>query len=322
MRTALAASALMVVPLVLLTAAPVAHAADANHALTIESVAILNEPIAFEGTANTTVTIGVGCAQVLRTAAASQGKAPVTLLANDTAPWLTVSVPTPLEINPADCVSQGNPAGSGYLTRAIPVVLRVAAEAPGVIVHRMNFSASMANAGSATASVAPESELSFTVAYNVNYTIEPSIDFPATVTGRYLNFTVKVTQVANAPGMVMIDSLRAVDKDGKGQGTVSGLAAADYTPENNTRDFRVSFMGPSAKWNETTITFRAFSHYLFNATAVSGGDTPAQTYAWLVRNGNPDGSPDSKPAPVGGLPTMVLLAGLAILMRRKAPPSP
>jgi hypothetical protein len=246
MRTALAASALMVVPLVLLTAAPVAHAADANHALTIESVAILNDAIPYDGTANTTVIVGVGCAQVLRTAAASpnsQGKAPFVVLANDTAPWLTVTIPSGLAFDPAACVNQGS---AGYVTAPVPVTLRVGPEAPGVIVHRMNFSASMANAGSTTAAVAPEYELSFTVAYNVNYTIEPNIDFPATMTGRYLNFTVDVTQVANAPGMVMIDSLRAVDASGKAQGSVSGLASADYTPENNTRTFRVSYTGPAS----------------------------------------------------------------------------
>ena len=317
MRTALAASSLTAAFLVLLTAIPVAQASDANHALNV-AVPILNDAIPYEGTANLTINVGVGCAQVLRTAAASSGKAPVTVLANDMAPWLTVSVPTPLEFDPAECISPNNPTGSGYLTRPATVVLRVARDAPGVIVHRMNFSASMANAGSDDVSYAPEQELSFTVAYNVNYTIEPSIDFPATMTGRYLNFTVTVTQVANAPGMVMIDNVRALDKSGNAQGSFSGIASADYTPENNRRAFNISYMGPSTKWNETTLTFRAFSHYLFNATGISGGDTPPQTFSWLVRNGNPDGNPDSKPAPVGGLPTMVLLVGLAILMRRKA----
>lgn len=316
MRTALAASTLMVVPLVLLAAAPSAQAADAQSPLEVVSVAILNEPIAYEGTANTTVTVGVGCAQLLRSVAGSGATSvPVTVQANNTPAWLTVTVPNPPKFDPRACLA----ATSGYITNTTQARLTVAAEAPGVILHRINFTAFMANAGSPSRVWAPvPKELSFAVAYNVNYTIEPSIDFPATVTGRYLNFTVTVTQVANAPGMVMVDSLRAVDRDGKAQGSVSGLASADYTPSNNTRDFTVSFMGPSAKWNETTITFRAFSHYLFNATAVSGGDTPAQTFSWLVRNGNPDGSPDSKPAPVGGLPTMILLAGLAILMRRKA----
>ncbi|MCA1819346.1 MAG: hypothetical protein LC620_04725, partial [Halobacteriales archaeon] len=236
MRTVvfLAALALAVVPAV--------HAKDASSALAIESVGQSDpSPIPFAGKAAVSVQVGVGCAAVLQAVgatAAGSHTAVATVTVEKPPSWLTVA-PGTATFDASTCPTATD---KGYLVANARVNLTVSPGAPGVVPFSLNFTATMPGVSPAS-QVAPSQSNTFNVTYYANHTITPSIHFPYTMTGHWLNFTVTVTQGANARSMVMFENLRA------DRGTVSGLASIVYEPPQ-TKTFQVTYVAPDSDWTQ------------------------------------------------------------------------
>jgi hypothetical protein len=296
--------ALVIAALALLPAAAAQSPADP---FTIVSVAQPG-PIPYAGMVNVTVTVGAGCAALIQAAAAAQSQDPTASVTVQGPPtWLTVT-PATVTLPAQSCLSSTNPAGSGYVAASGNLGLRVSADAPGVVHQTVNVTASLAlpNGESQT----DGESLAFNVTYFVNYTVAPSVTFPATVTGRGLNFTVAITYNANAPGMVMVEGMK------ESSGKLSGLGSVHYLP-GETKTFAVRYEAPSQVWNETQVTFTTFAHYAINGTPLSGPSMLTRDTTWVFRNGNPGGAPDAEESPLGATSVVALLAALALVQARR-----
>ena len=290
---------------------PAALAAGPTDPLSITVGTCGPTPIPYMGNATCAVSVAAGCQAILAAAAgAGAQKAIVTLHVGDPPAWLAAP-DTQVTFDPANCLSQGNPQGSGSQQLAGSVGLTVSADAPGVVQHNFNVTASMhAKPGDTAPQTATQSG-TFNVTYHAAHTVVPSITFPTTMTGHYLNFTVTVTETANARSMVMFDGVKAV-----GGGIFSGLKSEVYNPPE-THVYNLTYVAPDSTWNQTTLQVHHFSHFLLAGSNLAGGENLAKEESWVVKNGNPGGAPGTKAAPLAGAPLMVTLVACALLAGRR-----
>ncbi|MHB1261255.1 MAG: hypothetical protein ACYC2H_06020 [Thermoplasmatota archaeon] len=276
----------------------------------------LAAPIPYMGSAQLGVTASVGCLTLL----AEGGATTVTVTATDAPSWLTVT-PATFDVDQQTCVTN-----SGFATGTGAVGLAVAKEAPGIVDHTVNLTATLGGSSSdAVASV-------FTVAYHVNYTIVSDAKFPMTVNGTEASFNVTVTQASNARSMVMIEEVKS------SAGVLSGMGSQVY--ENTasapaSKTFKVTFKAPTGAWTNATASFTGYGHYLLlDGRAGDFGEpcgslvfpqcdakgTPV-TYTFVAGHSDEHHDEDEgdkkSPAPVGALLALGLV-GLAAFARRRA----
>lgn len=296
-------------------AVPTASAQPQGVTLTATDLAT---PIPYKGSAQLNVTVSVGCLTILT----ESGETSVTVAASGTPSWLTVT-PATIELNPQTCAG-----GAGVATGSSTVGLAVAKEAPGVVDHTVNLTATLGGTSSDVVGAV------FTVAYHVNYTIVADAKFPMTVNGTEASFNVTVTQASNARSMVMIEEVKS------SAGVLSGMGSQVY--ENTaaapaSKTFKVTFKAPTGEWSNATASFTGYGHYLLlDGRAGDFGEpcgalvfpqcdakgTPV-TYTFVAGSsdggdGGDGGDGDKKsPAPVGALLALGLV-GLAAFARRRA----
>ena len=262
----------------------------------------LATPIPYEGSAQLTVSVSVGCLTILQ----SSGSTTVTVAASDAPPWLTVT-PASIQLEPQSCITGGN----GFATADGMVGLAVTKDAPGVVDHTVNLVGTL---GTTASDPAPAI---FTVAYNVDYSLVPDVKFPLTVNGTQASFNVTVTQASNARSMVMIEKMKTTT------GSFSGLGSTAYESEAGkpaSKTFKVTFKAPEGEWGNATTTFTAFGHYLLLDGRAGDFDagTPV-TYSFVAgqAEGEHDEEGKDSPAPVGAFLALGLVA-LAAFARRRA----
>lgn len=270
------------------------------------SCADLATPIPYQGTGQLTCDVTVGCAEFLAAVAGGNLGASGTVTVVDPPAWLT-SPPTEASFDPSACVTTG-----GSATTQVSVPLTVSKDAPGVVDHTLNLTATVGGTTSA-----PDPALA-AVAYHVNYTLVPDVAFPLAVNGTEASFNVTVTQASNARSMVMMEQLRV------SAGTLSGPASEVY--ENSagqpaSKTFRFTYRPPATEWTNATATFTAFGHYLL-ADGRAGDFDNGTVMTFTFTNATPPGDGGGKddkglPAPAGALLALGLVA-LAALVRRKA----
>jgi hypothetical protein len=298
--------------LVALALVPLAHAQVADD-ITLTVGAIhgtvtedKQDVIPYKGNVTVDVTIKVGCVAILN--AMAMGQNPqldhVDVAIADPPAWIQADSHD-VEMDPSGCA--GAAAAGGYLTLTGSYPFSVAAEAPGITTQSVNLTASLE--GGAESDPMP---LLFSVQYHPDYTVVPSIQFPATVSGNSLNFTVTVTNKGNARGMVMMEELHA------STGALSGLTSVAYQPPE-TKTFQAQFKAPDTCWSSAKVDFKTFAHYLL-LDQRAGSYKDARSYDWEFTNGiacTPGkGNTSSKSSPVGGLVTIPALLGVALLVRR------
>lgn len=292
-----------------LLALPAVQAEDAQSPLAITSIGVCNpQPIPYGGNGTCSISIGVGCKIVVESVAArSDHTATVALIVQDPPAWLTATA-SPIVLDPKGCPSAGQ---AGYLTVSGILNLSVTPEAPGVV--QQNFVVEARMPGITQVAFNATQSGNYNVSYRAAHTVTPNIQFPFKMTGRTLNFTVTVTNEANARSMVMFENVRA------SAGSVAGLASVVYEPPE-TKTFQVTYTAPNTEWKEAKITFHNYSHFLLNGTSLSGGPNLASDESWTVVNGNPAGDAETtKAAPFSAASAMVMLALAALVAgRRKA----
>lgn len=268
--------------------------------------------IPYSGNGTVPVTLRIGCATLLQHAADWK----VTVAVDPMPAWLTAP-PVFYDFSPAD-EAQLCLQGSGFLENMKQFPFSVKPEAPGVVIQRLNFKATMTDDA---AGDAPTSNVTVPVQvqFHPSYTITPSVQFPLSVECGKAAFDVTVANRSNAASMVMIEEKQ------ESTGSLSGIGPETYDPPaNNGTDakvFHVEYKAP-AEWDNATVTFKAFAHFLIPPSVgdYGAGDFRAQeNVTWVFTRGpcatEPGG--DTKPAPATMLPVYVLAIALAGLVARR-----
>ncbi|MCA1811343.1 MAG: hypothetical protein LC623_04945 [Halobacteriales archaeon] len=302
----------LAVPLALLAFVPLAHAQVLDDVtLTVGAIDGLakddgQDVVAYKGNATVEVTVKVGCAAILDAMANGRDLLDhVDVAPVDPPAWL-VAESHDVPMDPSACITDAG-TGSGYLTLTDEFPFSVAASAPGVVTQSLNLTASLEN-GAESAPV----QVLFAVQFHSDYDVVPSVAFPYTVTGKTANFTVSVTNRANARSMVMVEEQHV------STGTFSGLGSTVYQPPE-TKTFQVTFKAPDRCWADAQVEFKTFSHYLL-LDQRAGTYKGERQFTWDFTNGvacTPGKDDTSKKSPVGGLAVLPVLLGAALLARRR-----
>ncbi|MEK6976249.1 MAG: hypothetical protein AABY18_07905 [Candidatus Thermoplasmatota archaeon] len=259
--------------------------------------------IAFKGTSAIPFILEVGCLDLLQNAGAST-TVPVAVEVTDAKPWLTVTNQT-VEVDPTACI-----AGQGRVNVTGSIPITVSAAAPAVVLHTVHAVAKMDSIEST------EPGATFTVAYNSNYTLTPSVKFPLTVTNKTTTFTLTGVQASNAPSMIMVDPITI--SDGALFSGIGPLQYANKAGTPDTKTYAITFTAPTGDWEKATVTLPVYGHYNFDGMA--GDPTDRKTFTFEFVNGgvhdeHKDGGKKS-PAPAAVLTALGLLA-FAGVRRRK-----
>lgn len=275
-------------------------------------VADLATPIPYSGSATFAFNVTVGCLAGLRTM--SEAGSPTATLTVDLAnpPAWVMATPATVDVTPDQgCVTNSD----GYITRSGSITVTVKPEAPGVEDQTLNFTATMPTQGEPVSS---SDEALATVAYNPSYTLQADVQFPLTVTAAKTTFNLTVKQASNARSMIMMEEIKT------SAGTVAGLASTVYESgggKSDTKVFKVTFTAPEGAWNRSTVSFKAYSHYLL-LDARSGPYDPGTAVTWEFVNGGvpaTNGGDGDKKSPMPVAPMMALgLVALAAMLRRRA----
>lgn len=299
MKTALAAT----LAIALLAAlAPIATAQSPEGvSITIDASA----SVPYAGSGEFPFTVKVGCLSALPGGLTGTGNAPVTVTILDAPAWLTfepVTASAPL----ADCDQNGQTTATGTLP------FTVSDAAPAVVQSTVTLEARVGETADQQTGV-------YTVAYNSDYSLVPSVEFPLTVTNKTTTFTVAGTQASNAPSMIMVDDFSC-----DSGALIAGIGALQYankagTPE--TKTYTVTFTAPKTEWTKATCSLEVYGHYNFDGMA--GDPEDRATITWEFANGgvpadksSSGGGSEKSPAPVFAFVALGLLALAAL--RRKA----
>lgn len=292
-----------VLALALLAVSAPAQAQEPNPSgISIDSVDSAGE-VPYAGSGEFTFTLSVGCSELL----SSPGEDAVVTI-SDAQAWLNFTEDS-VELDPAGCL---NPSGRVSADGSIPFT--VSASAPGVVSHTVTLSASIGETTSDGRSA------TYTVEYNSNYTLTPSVQFPLTVTNKTTTFTLTGVQASNAPSMIMLDDFTASNG-----ALVSGFSQLQYLNDGGkpaTQTYTISFTAPEEDWETSTITLKVYGHFNFPDGSNAGDPTDRKTLTWEVVNGgvkddSKGGGSKGSPAPVGVL-TALGLVGFAALLRRRS----
>jgi MYXO-CTERM domain-containing protein len=306
-------------------AVPTASAQVAD-ALTVEPGS-LSAPIPYAGSANLPVNGTVGCSLILQAMAGGMSpSAPLTLAVTSPPSWLTVGEAS------EDLASQDSvtacAGGQGSRSFALELPLTVTKDAPGIVDHTLNITATLGDRTSDPVAAI------ITVAYHVNYTIVADAKFPLMVNGTQATFNVTITQASNARSMVMIE------KASSSTGVFSGVPAVVYENDGGkpvSKTYLATFKAPDGDWTNATATFTGFGHYLLldgragvfgednckkEGLAFPQCDVTGTTVTYSFVPGTPAGHDDEEedqksPAPVGAVLALGLV-GLAAFARRRA----
>jgi hypothetical protein len=299
------------VALLLLSALPTtAQVPNLDITLAVDDLAT---PIPYSGSGTFSFNVTVGCLAILRTM--SEGKATeatVTVDLSNPPAWAT-STPATVDFTPEPaCITNGD----GYVTKSGSITVAVSPDAPAVEEQTLNFTADMPVQGDPVTST---DQAIATVAYQPEYTLVTDVQFPLTVTSPKTTFNLTVTQASNARSMVMMEEIRT------SAGSIAGLASLAYenrAGQPDTKVFKVTFTAPSGAWNQSTVQFKAYSHFLL-LDGRAGEFDAGTPVTWQFVNGGvpaPDGDGDGgreSPMPVAPLLALGLVA-LAGLLRRRA----
>lgn len=199
----------------------------------------------------------------------------------------------------------GCQGGSGTYMATVQYPFAVTAAAPAVATHTLNLTANLGDDA-----YSDPVAVTFAVQFHANYTITPSVQFPLTVTGKTANFTVAISNNANARSMVMLEGLHA------SAGSISGLTSTVYVPPE-TKTFQVTFKAPDGCWSTATVEFKAFSHYLL-LTQEAGSFKGEKDVSWEFQNGVAcKGGTSSKASPLNGWVLIASVLGAALVARRR-----
>jgi hypothetical protein len=267
-------------------------------------------PIPYSGAGTFSFNVTVGCLASLRSMSETQaiaGTLTVDLL--DPPAW-AVSTPATVDVTPTpDCA-----AGNGYMTKSGTITVMAKPDAPGVTEQALNFTATLPTQGEP---VHAEDAALATVAYHASYKLETDAKFPLTVTAAKTNFTLTVTQSSNARSMVMVEEVKATT------GSIAGMASTVYESgagKSDSKTFKVTYTAPEGSWNKSTVSFKAYSHFLL-LDSRAGPFDPGTPVTWEFVNGgvpatkSGDSGKDS-PMPVAPLTALGLVAVAAMLRRR------
>lgn len=246
-------------------------------------------------------TARVGCLEFLT----NSGGMTATVTVTDAPTWMTVEDAT-VTFSATDC-----PTGQGFAEETGGIAYTLSDAAPAVVSHTINLKATIGSTSSA------DTPATFTVAYNSNYTMTPSVTFPLEVTNKTTTFTVTGVQASNAPSMIMVDGFSA-----DSGALVSGIGPLQYMNEAgkaDTKTYTVTFTAPTGDWEVANVTLQVYGHYNFPDGSGAGDPTDQKTITWQFVNGgvHDDHGKESKksPAPVGLLTALGLVAFAAL--RRK-----
>lgn len=295
----------------LLSVLPTAQAQDVPGLDISLAVDDLLTPIPYSGSGSFNFTVTVGCLAALRSASESMNPSPVVTVGLSNPPvWASA---TPIEV-PAT-PDQGCIDGSGYMTKTGTIAVTAAPDAPGVTEQTLNFTATMPAQGEPMS--ATDSAIG-SVAYHASYKLETDAKFPLTVNAAKTNFTLTVTQSSNARSMVMVEEVKTTT------GAIAGMASTVYESgagKSDSKTFKVTFTAPQGAWNKSTVSFKAYSHFLL-LDSRAGPYDPGTAVTWEFVNG---GVPSTKggddgdkksPMPVAPLTALGLVALAAMLRRR------
>lgn len=304
------ASAALLLALAGLASAPAAQAqADFEIAL---DAADLGAPVPYRGTASIPVNVTASCLAGLRSMGGmATATAVATVTVADPPAWLTVVEPAQVDVTPGpDCAT-----GGGEVRGSGAVVVAVGPDAPGVVDHTLNLTATLPAQGDP---MTAQDAAVLNVTYHSNYTLAADVAFPLTVTAARTSFNLTVTQASNARSMVMMEEIRT------SAGVLSGLASTVYENEAGrpaSKTFTVTFTAPAGAWNASTTRFTAYGHYLL-LDSRSGPFDAGTPVTWEFRNGmepaddHDHGEDQESPAPAAVLTALGLL-GLAGARRRR-----
>lgn len=257
-------------------------------------------PIPYAGQAALACEVRVGCADFLTSGGATSG----TVSVQSPPAWLT-SAPTPVDFDPAACVT--DITGGGFVSESVAVPLAAGKDAPGVVDHALTLVAEVAGGSSTDSAIV-------TVAYHVNYTLVPDVTFPLNVTGDQVSFNVTVTQASNARSMVMMEQLKVT------AGTLSGPASEVYENDAGkpvSKTFKFTYKPPTSEWTNATATFTAFGHYLLQDGRAGDFDAGTPMTFTFTSAGEHEHDEEEKESPAPVAPLMLLgLVALALLARR------
>lgn len=260
----------------------------------------LAAPIPYAGTAALACTVSVGCLEIL----SSGGSMEATITVESPPAWLTTS-PTAVAIDGTACFT-----GAGTTAATSNVPLSVSKDAPGVVETPLSLVATIGSTAS------PPDAAIISVEYNWNYTVTADLTFPYTMTTPSVTFNLTVTQASNARSMVMMEETRT------SAGTISGLTSTVYENEAgkpDTKVFKVTYTAPTGEWENATVDFMAYGHYLLLDSSSGDYDEGKHVVFDFVNGGvkpEGDGGGKESPAPVGALLAIGLLA-LAFVARRR-----
>jgi hypothetical protein len=258
--------------------------------------------IPYAGNATVPFTVSIGCNLVLYETVTNNADADHFHVLVDNPPAWLKAEEFRVDISPTDC-GGGNTDATLVKTGNYPFA--VAPGAPAIVTQTLNVTAEFAG------NDATPAPLSFSVQFHPDYDVVPSVKFPYTVTNGMANFTVTVTNRANARSMVMFEELHA------STGSVSGLGSVVYTPPE-TKTFNVVFKAPDSCWTNATVDFKTFSHYLLLDQRAGSYKLQHDT-AWGFTNGVAckAGSSGTKASPLGGWVLIASVLGAAMLARRR-----
>jgi hypothetical protein len=279
--------------------------------LAVDDLAV---PIPYSGQATLSFNVTVGCLAGLRSMSETQSTtATATVDLADPPAWVTAT-PAAVVVTPSDPACATN--GTGYITRSGTITLTVKPEAPGVVAHSLNFTATMPTQGDP---MTASDDAAVKVAYHANYRLETDAKFPMTVTAHKTSFNLTVTQSSNARSMVMMEEVHA------SAGVIAGMASTVYESgggKSDAKTFKITFTAPDGAWNRSTVSFKAYSHYLL-LDSRAGPYDPGTAVTWEFVNGgvpvtktNGGDSDKKSPMPVAPMTALGLVALAAMLRRR------
>lgn len=330
---------------ILLALVPVAHATPpmgtGNISLTVGAIQGLVQQdgkgvIPYGGNVTVPVTVTFDCSLLAYEYANKQGsdinhfhvqpsddKLPSWLAADE----LITYFPPPVAGAPAQAQFpvQQCAGGADTYTQMVTYPFAVTGAAPAMTPLALNLTANLGDDAFATPVPVP-----FMVQFHANYTVTPSIRFPAAVTGKSLNFTVAVRNNGNAQAMVLFNGVQA------SAGTLTGLSSATLAA-GQTMVLPVSFTGPASCWTTATVAATSAIESMSGGTpmmmggssmtmgATMGSPTMPHPLAWTFTHppcpaGGTSGSTSKKAGTPDLLPLATLaLAALALRRRTQNP---
>ena len=221
---------------------------------------------------------------------------------------------TEVEFNGAPCLTGGDPTANIQVDN---ITVNIT---PGPAVPGMTGLSVGLTSGESTGSI------NFQVDYRPGYFFDVSQTFPVDVTkdedGNWIpvTWTATITVTANADTMVMMQVNDKIE-----YGTLAGLFAnsphnfldltSDQIENGITKTVAFSYTPTSDNWEEDTISFVTWSHYLPDNTQ---GQTADQEVTWTFHNGAAHDDEDGFGIPgFGFAPAILALLGAALVAARR-----